>query len=302
MPIEFHCEQCQGILQTADGTVGKQCQCPACGNIQTVPDLTPGSDRAQGAVLTNGTPYLSPAAIVLGPDGAEAVLPEIRPTIIDSADVLSASWQIFRSRFWLCTGATLIMLVGTIGVNLALLSLVQSVMDNLGFNRRQLNSQVILQVAVQVPGLFFSTWLESGLAVVMLKAARGQPAHVGDVFVIGRWYFPLLIARLTFWLMCYAGMLFCLAPGIIVALMFAQYFYLIIDRGMTIGDAFSVSRQITAGNWGAIFVLYLANIPIMFLGLLACCVGIIPAGAFVMLMWPTAYLAMTGELSIEQPS
>lgn len=47
--------------------------------------------------------------------------------------------------------------------------------------------------------------------------------------------------------------------------------------------------------------LYLANIPIMFLGLLACCVGIIPAGAFVMLMWPTAYLAMTGELSVEQP-
>jgi DNA-directed RNA polymerase subunit M/transcription elongation factor TFIIS len=38
MPIEFDCENCQKLLRVGDGNAGKQCRCPACHALLTIPD------------------------------------------------------------------------------------------------------------------------------------------------------------------------------------------------------------------------------------------------------------------------
>ena len=37
MPIQFHCSQCQSMLQTPEEMAGKQCKCPTCGNVMPIP-------------------------------------------------------------------------------------------------------------------------------------------------------------------------------------------------------------------------------------------------------------------------
>jgi DNA-directed RNA polymerase subunit RPC12/RpoP len=39
MPIEFRCSECSKLLQTSDGTAGRQARCPECGAILMIPTL-----------------------------------------------------------------------------------------------------------------------------------------------------------------------------------------------------------------------------------------------------------------------
>ncbi|MCA9159469.1 MAG: hypothetical protein KDA72_14135, partial [Planctomycetales bacterium] len=46
MPIEFNCYACRQWLSTPDGSAGRQCQCPDCGTLLTIPSrssVTPGN-------------------------------------------------------------------------------------------------------------------------------------------------------------------------------------------------------------------------------------------------------------------
>jgi len=50
MPIEFNCESCSKLLRVPDGSGGKQCQCPGCGELLTIPLVqSPAANVGAGA-------------------------------------------------------------------------------------------------------------------------------------------------------------------------------------------------------------------------------------------------------------
>jgi uncharacterized membrane protein len=96
------------------------------------------------------------------------------------------------------------------------------------------------------------------------------------------------------------GFLLFIVPGIILALMFSQSLFLVVDQGKGPLEALGASKVITSGNKLQIFVLGLATVGVGFVGALACCVGVWPAIAFIALMWAVAYLAMTGQPTADE--
>jgi hypothetical protein len=66
MPIEFRCSHCGKLLRTADGTAGRQAQCPECGTIGTVPGgPTPASPTPPPSAGAN--PFAAAAEPSAGP-------------------------------------------------------------------------------------------------------------------------------------------------------------------------------------------------------------------------------------------
>ncbi|HJT30985.1 MAG TPA: hypothetical protein VJ783_02880 [Pirellulales bacterium] len=321
MPIEFRCDQCGKMLRTGDETGGKQAKCPSCGAVQPIPTPLssagplagpPGGEA--GSPFGAGAPPLAPAPDAevnpyqspLAPTtldyrpGTPPVAGAFQPTPIDAGDILNRTWEIFKSQFWMCTLAGSMVRFCNFIFNLVVSQVATALLAGGGARLDDPAIAIPFQFGLQVPNLLFSTWLEGGLAIYLLKIARGAEPSIADVFTVGPWYFPLLIARVLFALMYLLGAMLCLVPGIILALMFGQYFYLIVDRKLSIGDSYGVSRQLTAGNKLHIFVLHLATIGVWLIGMLACCVGIFPAMSFIFLMWAVTYLAISGQPTVDQ--
>ena len=61
-------------------------------------------------------------------------------------------------------------------------------------------------------------------------------------------------------------------------------------------EAFSKAREITSGNKGTTFVLWMAAFGITILGILALCVGVFVAAPFISLIFATAYAMMSGQI------
>lgn len=148
--------------------------------------------------------------------------------------------------------------------------------------------------------LLFTAWTSTGLGIVFLKIARGQQASLGDIFSGGRYYVTMLISMIIFNLITGVGFLLLIVPGIILTLMFGQFFYLIIDRNLGIMESFEMSKTITYGNKLTLFLSWFVSAGIAILGLLACGVGLFAAIPYLTLVYAVIYLTMTGQPTAEQ--
>ena len=322
MPIEFCCTQCGKLLRAGDATAGNQIKCTSCGTAQQVPaasasaaqpdNSVSGEEAADPLAIASApppqplpdeevNPYQSPLAPTTldSPLTAPTPIGEFQTTPIEAREILNRTWEIFLAEIWKCTLAASVVGLCELIFYLAINRLALGPLGERGAQPGNLRT-LILQLVVLVPNLLFSTWLDGGLAVYLLKIARGERPSMDHIFAAGRWYFPLLIARALFALMYFAGALCCLVPGIVLALMFSQYFYLIVDRSLSIGNSLVASSQLTSGNKLQVFVLHLAAIGILLLGEAACCVGIFPARGYVQLMWAVTYLALSGQPTTHQ--
>lgn len=306
MPIEFRCPQCSKLLRVPDDAAGKQARCPSCGAVVDVPaPRRPPTALPEAGAGQAGSPF-APAASPLGPDdlenpyrsplGGGAVMEqiapgEIRPTIIDIGAVLSQSWAIYQVHWGMCTLAVFLALVIQQAYSV-LFQVVVAVADMV------VDSPVVIIVAVivaQIGAMLLNAWIWGGLTVFMLKTARAQPASISDLFSSTEQVWPLFCGSVLFSLVVGAGALLCFVPGVILALMFSQYWTLIVDRRERVLDAFSLSKQLTDGNKGSLFVVVLLYLGLGFIGLCACFVGMFFAMSFYLLVMVVAYLNMSGQ-------
>jgi hypothetical protein len=151
---------------------------------------------------------------------------------------------------------------------------------------------VIGNIIQQVVALF----LGIGQTQISLKLARGMPATIGELFGGGQRFLPVLGAGLIFIIVLYAGVLACIVPGILWALWFWPFYFLLIEERASIMGSFSLASKITEGNRATAFILALCGMGIVLLGCLALCVGMLFALPLVSVMWATAYLMMSGQL------
>lgn len=358
MPIEFRCTQCNRLLRTQDETAGKKAKCPECGTILTIPTLgrppeaaTPPPDRpegvspgpspppdtsadspfgsipppptgpaspfAPGGPAESENPYASPADYTLGTpaDYATAAARDIVPTQIEFGDVLTRTWELFKQQW-----------------GMALVLLLLGFLINLGVS-------VICGFIPFIGGIIsgvFSLWINIGVALGMLKLARGREAEVGDLFTGGPYLVRVLLGSILVGLMVLgsfgiffapalvalllalqggdlaviisAGVLLglaCSIPATILSLMFGQFFYLILDRDAGIIESLSLSAQVMSGNKLIVFVIHL----LVFVGsvlliVLTCGLGILVVPfvvpPFAALLKAIIYLRVTGQPTADQ--
>ncbi|GAG16690.1 unnamed protein product, partial [marine sediment metagenome] len=138
-------------------------------------------------------------------------------------------------------------------------------------------------------------YLTAGHHIFMLRMVRGEPYQIGDLFSGGRFVVRMLGNNLVMFILVGLGMMACIVPGVIVLLMFWPFVYVLVDTDARGLEPLSRAKDITSGNWGAVFLLFLAFVGIQFAGAIACLVPLLLTTPFVVLLFAVAYCEMTGQ-------
>jgi uncharacterized membrane protein len=185
-------------------------------------------------------------------------------------------------------------------------------------------------VACLLPALLVIPVISWGTTRFTLDALDGQ-AELGTVFSgfnrVSEVWAPMFTAALLFLLAMLPGigvsMLFQFAPlllpdqedlgvqmivlgstvigslfnrvwDVVVLSRLAPAMYLVVDKQLPALDAFNESWRLTSTCWGKSMVFTLAAMFVPFIGLLACCVGIIPASVLVAAAQASMYRQLVG--------
>jgi uncharacterized membrane protein/DNA-directed RNA polymerase subunit RPC12/RpoP len=299
MAIEFRCVQCGKLLRTGDETAGKQAKCPECGAVMLVPAVAGG---AGGAPLPPSPPPGGGSPFgAAGPRASRPADPGqsqwvMRHSTLDFGDVFGRTWAIFKEQWGMCLAVVVLVVVLNFGCGFVLgfaVGVARAV-------TRNYQLYVILSLMARMVTLLFGIWLGIGQAKFFLKTARGQRAEIIEVFSGGPQYVSILLASLLFGVIVALGTLALIVPGVILALMFSQFYYLILDRDLPVLESFRRSQRLMAGNKMTLFVIRLAAAGITIVACIPCCLGLFVAIPFFALLNAVVYLAITGQPTADQ--
>jgi predicted Zn finger-like uncharacterized protein len=338
MPIEVHCPECQALLRIADENAGRQSRCPSCSTVFTPSDvLASAAEPTPPTLPPTVAPMGPPTGIdAINPYAPSSAQPEVNrqgssewaPTQFNVEEVFSTTWAIFKVHWLLACAAVLIVGAANFGMQM-----IQNVLTQVA---AQAGNDVWIVILAQIGlGIGFGLlqmWLQIGQIMVMFDIARGREVSLGKLFAGA----PYLLQWVLAWLMVMmivgavgaalvgipAGVVFLVTqdpnavgitaiigglvaaiPVFVLMLMFSQAYLLIVDRGLDAVASLHTSYEITNGNKLNILVigilLGLIGFGVAIVGLLALCVGIIPAmigyGGYSSLLFVVMYLIMTGQ-------
>ena len=287
MAFEFNCVHCGYYLKTDDRDVAEATQCPVCGN--SVDPPAAGNNEPPGIGVGNELP---------GQDDASGPSPEsISPGRLAIDDVFSTAWSMFKDHLGLAMGGVWIHGI-VLGIISTPTSFAQSLLQE---NPPEELAGVLVAVVIggNILSLLLGAYMNGGLMLFLLKLARGERAEIADIFRGGRYFGRMLLCTICFGIMVGLGCLACVIPGVIFALMYGVYQWVLVDRdpsGLT--DALSQSKQVTDGHKLQLLVIGFAVGCINIVGVLACCVGYIFTVPFSNLIMAVAYLRMTGQPTV----
>jgi uncharacterized membrane protein len=137
-------------------------------------------------------------------------------------------------------------------------------------------------------GIFLSTLVQIGLTKISLSFVDTGRAEFADLFNGYPVFVSYLIASLIFAVMLALGIILLVVPGIIVAVVFVFYSYVIVDRGMGPIEALQRSMELTRGVRMDLFLFGLASLGLNLLGMIPCFLGLFVTAP--MTMMAAAYI------------
>jgi uncharacterized membrane protein len=108
-----------------------------------------------------------------------------------------------------------------------------------------------------------------------LKLIRGESAGIADAFSgFGPSTGQLILLSLVMNILTLIGYVFCLIPGIYLAVAWIFSIPLVIDRQMGFWEAMEFSRKMVNKHWFLVFAFLLVYGLLSMAGIIACCIGI----------------------------
>ena len=210
-----------------------------------------------------------PVPIIATASEAEALANEIlaRDYTLDVFSCFSRAWEKIKSDFWPIIGvsAVIVLLLGVSGA---------------------------AYVAIIIGGP-----LLGGLYWFYLKLIRGQKAEMGDAFAgFTLAFLQLFLGSLASGLLAGVGLLFCVLPGIYLAVAWKFTLPLIVDKRMEFWPAMELSRKVITKHWWEFFGLAILSSLLNLAGFLLCCVGTFVTVPITMLALMYAYEDIFGPL------
>jgi uncharacterized membrane protein len=144
-------------------------------------------------------------------------------------------------------------------------------------------------------GLIVMTPVSYGASWVFLKAARGEPFRVQDMFFAYQRFGNVLLANILVSVVVGIGFLLLIIPGIIFACKLAFVPYLVMDRKLEATDAIRTSWEMTSGHTGTIFMMGVTSFFVAIGGLIFFIVGILPATIWISLAFATIYMSVSAK-------
>jgi hypothetical protein len=235
-------------------------------------------------------------------------------------DVFRWSWAIFAER----TRACVSIFWGVVGISLGINIVLSLLQENMAAGVRDPNAFKVLYILCLFASIVVQAWFGIGMALAMLKIARGELVTFEDVFRGGRFLLTALLAMVVHKVLIAipiavatgviiggivmmenqsgvaAFLLFLVmssAAGLVFILLAARlsmYYYLIIDRDAGVLDSLLRSWRLSRNQVGTITLVYFVQFAVFLAGLLACVVGLIFALPLISLLEVVTYLALIG--------
>ncbi len=322
MSIEFSCAQCGQQLRVSEDAAGKRAKCPKCSHVNEIPEIpqpaaapedddldlklmpevpktAPAASPFSPFPQAESNPYSSPRTGFGSPLGAKPTSPfggaEITNVPTDIGCVLNYSFALWKEHLGILIGATVVVAAVGMVISYGMMAIV-AVMQQ----ANQPEAANIVNGLGSIAGQLIQLYLGIGVAQLMLKLARNQPAEFSDIFNGGSRFWPVLGVYILFLVAVILGFVLLIIPGIIILMMWWPCYYLVIDDKSPVLDSFGTARMITEGNFGTTFLIWLLGVGIMVIGFLACCVGMLAATPLIGMMYVVAYLMMSGQIP-QQP-
>ena len=333
MTIDFHCPHCDKSLKTSEDKAGRQAKCPGCGEVIDIPgtrepevDSTPQaeslevestSDRLSLPTTPGGTrpcpmcgEQIKAAAIrcrfcgevFQSPEhgrGRPSGFREMRP--FPPGEVISEAWRIFTDRMGLLIGSYLAM---SIIITMAIFAgwmpfAIASALFDQGKTTEGAAAACVGAVTL-ILAMCFVFYIQSGYLILQVKAAREQPAEFGDLFAGGRFFLRLVLSSLLFGLMVNLGIVSCIIPGVLLALMFWPFAHVLVDQDRSVFECLSRAKELTDGNWGSMFIVLIFAFACLIAGYFACGIGLIFAFPYTQVLYAVAYDRMTCQTPLSE--
>jgi len=174
-------------------------------------------------------------------------------------DALRFGWKTTIQNFGLFLG--ILIVAGIIEVVPNLLSMVT-------------DDAVLLTFTIGVVFSILSIIIQMGFINITLRFSRGETAQFADLFSVFHLFFAYLGASILYALMILGGFLLLIIPGIIWAIKYQFFPYVILDQGLGPVAALRRSGEITHGVKVKLFVFGLVLAIMNLLGFLALVIGV----------------------------
>jgi uncharacterized membrane protein len=153
----------------------------------------------------------------------------------------------------------------------------------------------LVQFVALVGTMGVGAFLMPGFMRIVLAVARGRQADLGTLFGGGDRFLAMLGLQVSILFVVGLGFLLLIVPGIIVALGFSYAQFFVVDANLGPFEAMRASWAATRGQRGRIFGFGFVGLGVIFLGMLALIVGVIPAAAVIYIAWAIAYTRASGR-------
>jgi uncharacterized membrane protein len=142
-------------------------------------------------------------------------------------------------------------------------------------------SSLFLKAILGIIGLVVSAAVSIGIYRAALMVTAGVTPTVSAAFTYDRWG-EWIVFSIVYGLMVGIGLVLCIIPGLFVLAFFGMAPYYFIDRGMSLGDALTASREAAGRGYAVPVVL---SVIVGVLGFIACGIGALVTA-------PAAYIAV----------
>jgi len=255
-------------------------------------------------------PYAAPVAAPTHGGGGPPISGEPQPWSIGAA--ISGGWEAYKTHWAPLTfGCIVVTLIGAVPGQVApTLSLAGSVEEDTA-------AYYAIHAPLSIVGWLVSEFFMAGFTRAAMRTMRANDVSFGDFFAAGSRFFdyvgmsllktlalalasfPFVVAvtlaalRVVDPIVAVAAVVF-LVPGVIVGLGLTNAPFFVIDQNLGSTASLKASWESTKGQKGHLLVLALAEVGVMILGVVACCIGVFAAVPVMLLARAIVYMRMTG--------
>ena len=101
--------------------------------------------------------------------------------------------------------------------------------------------------------------LMAGIYMMGARRAAGREVRIGDVFAHFDKLVPLVVMSVMSTVLMYVGFIFCLLPGLYLAVGYSLAIPLLVDKGLSPWEALETSRKAIHHRWLSVFLFFLGT-------------------------------------------
>jgi uncharacterized membrane protein len=205
----------------------------------------------------------------------------------DSGEAISFGWEKMKKYFWFFVGLVL------------LTCIFEAIPSSIANSFK--GKIVVLYVLFTIAAWVIQMIVKMGVIKIVLDIIDKGEANLGTLFSglnnLGNFIFGSII----YGLIVFGGLILFIVPGIIWAIKYQFFSYLIVDKNLSPMEAIRKSGEMTAGNKGKLFGFGLLLALINLAGAICLLIGLFATIPTTMVAMAYVYRKLIGDMVTEQP-